>query len=690
MADTPSSISAGLIVQGNLGGTALEFGQALGTTDSPTFGGLAVDTTTDALRLPRMTTTQRDALTPLNGFQIFNTTTVQAEIYNGTSWIAMVSTGVNIIGTPVDNQVGIWVSATGMEGSTGFTFDGTALNLLDNISLTIGTGADFSIIHDGSNTVAVNTTGDFLLDNQDAVGNSVFLLGSNDVNTAFRVDGNTSGAVMTAFGSGEVVVGIGTDPISTSKGTLWVRTSGSIVPATPTDANTLVLEDAAGPGISLISAGGATSRIRFGRTGDVQAANVSWEDTSSLLVLSSDLTAGELQLRSGNSIDALRIDASQGIGIGTTSIDASALVELSSTTRGFLGPRMTTTQRDAISSPATGLEIFNTTTAQPEYYSGTAWVSLEGDNIYTADGLLTGTRSVRGEQGRLLIIESYDLTPGDFTQRGEMIVDDSSSTIGQYTGDGTGDDVAEVSILLDVSAAPVAFKITDTLDNKGAVYAADYSANFTARSLVDKGYVDASNAAAGNDTEVQFNNSGAFGASSLFTYNGLDLSIATTGADIAAFQIKNSGATTKAVYRRDTYRLAESESGSFQSMGQPFIAINFVRYQKHPIRGSLLSQKRCHGLVKSCNSRLRVDHEENERRLFTCGPDLIFDIGRELGQVSPNFVVTSPFNDINAVAPGVDQLDKFLRRPFGSLQRRLDLDNAGYPIPGHAGGGIDD
>lgn len=46
LTDTPGVISAGLIVQGNSGGTALEFGQALSTTDSPTFAGLTVDTDT--------------------------------------------------------------------------------------------------------------------------------------------------------------------------------------------------------------------------------------------------------------------------------------------------------------------------------------------------------------------------------------------------------------------------------------------------------------------------------------------------------------------------------------------------------------------------------------------------------------------------------------------------------------------
>jgi hypothetical protein len=52
---------------------------------------------------------------------------------------------------------------------------------------------------------------------------------------------------------------------------------------------------------------------------------------------------------------------------------ASSLMEVQSTTRGFLVPRMTTTQRNAIASPATGLEIYNTTTNRKEFYNGTYW-----------------------------------------------------------------------------------------------------------------------------------------------------------------------------------------------------------------------------------------------------------------------------------------------------------------------------
>ena len=62
-----------------------------------------------------------------------------------------------------------------------------------------------------------------------------------------------------------------------------------------------------------------------------------------------------------------------GLTIGDSTLDGSALVELTSTSEGFLPPRMTTTQRDAISSPAEGLVVYNTSTKVLNFHNGTAW-----------------------------------------------------------------------------------------------------------------------------------------------------------------------------------------------------------------------------------------------------------------------------------------------------------------------------
>jgi hypothetical protein len=58
---------------------------------------------------------------------------------------------------------------------------------------------------------------------------------------------------------------------------------------------------------------------------------------------------------------------------GTGTANASALLEVNSTTQGLGLPRMTTTQINAIASPAAGLTVYNTTLALICFFNGTAW-----------------------------------------------------------------------------------------------------------------------------------------------------------------------------------------------------------------------------------------------------------------------------------------------------------------------------
>jgi hypothetical protein len=69
--------------------------------------------------------------------------------------------------------------------------------------------------------------------------------------------------------------------------------------------------------------------------------------------------------------------ATGSVGIGTTSPAASSLLEVRSTTKGFLAPRMTLAQRNLIGAPATGLLIYQTDgTAGFYYYYGSGWRQL--------------------------------------------------------------------------------------------------------------------------------------------------------------------------------------------------------------------------------------------------------------------------------------------------------------------------
>ena len=66
------------------------------------------------------------------------------------------------------------------------------------------------------------------------------------------------------------------------------------------------------------------------------------------------------------------------VGVGTSSPSSSAALDVSSTTKGFLPPRISSTQRDAITNPVEGLTIWNNINKQLEVYDGTYWVTMNG------------------------------------------------------------------------------------------------------------------------------------------------------------------------------------------------------------------------------------------------------------------------------------------------------------------------
>lgn len=76
-----------------------------------------------------------------------------------------------------------------------------------------------------------------------------------------------------------------------------------------------------------------------------------------------------------NGLIASFVGNTGNVGIGTSSPNNSSLLDISSTTKGFLPPRMTTTQKNAISSPANGLVVFDTTLNKLAVFT-TAWETI--------------------------------------------------------------------------------------------------------------------------------------------------------------------------------------------------------------------------------------------------------------------------------------------------------------------------
>ena len=88
------------------------------------------------------------------------------------------------------------------------------------------------------------------------------------------------------------------------------------------------------------------------------------------------------------------------VGINTNNPDASSALEIESTTGGILIPRLTETQRDDISAPATGLMIYQTDqTAGFYFYDGNIWTKIDGVAGPQGPAGLDGTNGTNGTDG---------------------------------------------------------------------------------------------------------------------------------------------------------------------------------------------------------------------------------------------------------------------------------------------------
>jgi hypothetical protein len=112
-------------------------------------------------------------------------------------------------------------------------------------------------------------------------------------------------------------------------------------------------------GLRVMRFGNLTDRFSIQRLND---ANTSL--TATPFSMANDAPSNTIYITSGGTV-----------GFGTATPDAKSVIDLTSTTKGFLPPRMTTTQRNAIASPPAGLMIYNTTTNKLNVYT-TAWEAV--------------------------------------------------------------------------------------------------------------------------------------------------------------------------------------------------------------------------------------------------------------------------------------------------------------------------
>jgi len=244
---------------------------------------------------------------------------------------------------------------------------GGTLNIIAGNAGTTGVGGEVSLIAGaGGGTSGVG--GSVALEGGVASGSGddgggVFIKGG------FSSSGDTGVVALQAQDGG--FVGIGT---FTPSSNLHILTSG-------TSGLGSVINDR---GLAITGVGGQ-SRIYMEATDATTGERVFALDNTGGLLRFSSLNNDASSFTQSNLIT---IDHGGGVGIGSTPI-ASAILNVASVTKGFMQPRLTDTQRDAISSPATGLSIYNTEAFGPQSFDGDGWriVSTHATathRIYTA------------------------------------------------------------------------------------------------------------------------------------------------------------------------------------------------------------------------------------------------------------------------------------------------------------------
>ena len=175
-------------------------------------------------------------------------------------------------------------------------------------------------------------------------------------------------------------------------------------------------------------------------------------------------------------------NSSTGVGVMSAQPHPSAVLEAASSTQGFLMPRMTATQRNAITAPASGLMIFNLTTGCFNHWSGAVWKELCANceapfvtPVISGNGaVLCGSSSVPYSVPEIAGVNAYTWTvPPDASivsgqGTSEIVVDIGNSAggflevvaSGECPNSAPGQMQVQVDLYDDNNPSPVTFEYT--------------------------------------------------------------------------------------------------------------------------------------------------------------------------------------------------------------------------------------
>jgi hypothetical protein len=160
---------------------------------------------------------------------------------------------------------------------------------------------------------------------------------------------------------------------------------------------------------------------------------------------------------------ALTVNAQVGIGIAAP--DGSAMLDVTSTTKGLLAPRMTAVQRAAIGTPATGLVVYQTDATAGFYYNAGTPGSPSWVQLFPADGTLPIANGGTGQTTASGAINA--LVPTQTGNSGKYLSTDGSSVSWAATGGGGG--LSEYAYIYNLSAQVVPLEADIVFSDNGVI-----------------------------------------------------------------------------------------------------------------------------------------------------------------------------------------------------------------------------
>ena len=315
------------------------------------------------LLIPRMTTAERDNISsPATGLLVYNTDNNEINKYDGTNWIGEANTLSEILGGNADAN------------ATSIT------NLADPINAQDAATKAYVDAEIANNSTS-NESGNFEISSFEAGQGTLDV--SQEVGTASPILAG-HGQSWTASASGKLtkieVSSAGTYGLPSTAATVSVYDGvgfgGTLLYTSSTTLSGFKPSFQINDLVEIESGNEYTFRIEFGtskalevNTNNPYAGGTAYFNGSSIsgqdMVFTTYVAAKLSVISQGNT---------SNVGIGTTSPNASAALDINSTDKGLLIPRMTADERDAISTPATGLLIYNTDDDEINKYDGSNWL----------------------------------------------------------------------------------------------------------------------------------------------------------------------------------------------------------------------------------------------------------------------------------------------------------------------------